>query len=255
MPAGAALAAEGEAEEEPAATTTADKEAPAAGDIEYTFIPYLWFAGLNGRIGADGMVVSVDEGFGDLVEVMKFGVMGAFEVKKGNTIGFVDLMYLQVGDDTKVLGTKVEVTVDFLVSRFACGRRVLDVPIGDGEDQVLTVDVFGGGRYLYMKNRVDVRGGPRLSTSTDWIDLITGLRIQAGINEKWRFITTGDIGGFDIGSSSKLSWDLMSGFAVDLSERTDLFLGYRILDIDQNKGGGVFDVKMAGPILGARFTF
>lgn len=256
MPAGAVLAAEGEAEKaEEAPAATAVEDAPADNDTEYTFIPYLWFSGINGRMGAGGMVVSVDEDFSDLIEVMKFGVMGALEVKKGDTIGFVDLLYMQLGDDTKAMGTKVEVTVDLLIARFGCGRRVLDVPIGDGEGQVLSVDAFGGGRYYYLKNRLDVRGGPRLSSSIDWIDLITGLKIQAGINEKWRFVTVGDIGGFDIGSSSRLSWDLMSGFGVDLTERTDLFFGYRVLDIDRNKSGAVFDAKMAGPIVGATFTF
>ena len=74
------------------------------------------------------------------------------------------------------------------------------------------------------------------------------------LTEKLAFRVRGDIGGFDIGSGSDLTWNVLGGFGYSLSERTTLWLGYRILDVDYDDGSGSdlfeYDIDMSGPIAG-----
>jgi hypothetical protein len=63
----------------------------------------------------------------------------------------------------------------------------------------------------------------------------------------------GLVGGF--GTSSDKVLDVMAGLGYEISDRTSLFAGYRVMDVDYSKDGFVYDVNQHGPILGGVFRF
>jgi opacity protein-like surface antigen len=133
------------------------------------------------------------------------------------------------------------------------------------DDRSFSLDVLGGGRYVYLKGELDINGaGPigvdiEVEQSKDWVDAIVGGRVQMDLTEKLAFSLRGDVGGFGVGASSDLAWNLIAGLGYELSERTTLWLAYRHLDIDYDDGSGSnqfeYDVEMTGPMLGIAIEF
>ena len=128
----------------------------------------------------------------------------------------------------------------------------------------LTVDLLGGGRYYQVRNglTIDPFGpGPTLQEqrSKTWVDLVLGARARAPLTSTLDVFTRADIGGFGIGSSSNLAWNVVAGLDYQWSSSTSLLAGYRVLDIDQLSGAGDtafgFDVRMSGPFAAMAVRF
>ncbi len=129
----------------------------------------------------------------------------------------------------------------------------------------LTLEVLGGGRYTYMKVDIDVDGtGPvalslDVEQSTDWVDLIIGGRVHLELSDKLGLLVRGDVGGFDIGSSSELVWNVLGMITYKLNDKVTLLGGYRVLDYDYVRGSGSskfeFDVQFRGPLIAMVILF
>ena len=69
----------------------------------------------------------------------------------------------------------------------------------------------------------------------------------------------GEVGGFGIGSASELTWSVVGGLGYKLSDRWTLKMGYRVYDIDYERGRGLsrigMDMRMHGPWLGLTYGF
>jgi len=63
----------------------------------------------------------------------------------------------------------------------------------------------------------------------------------------------GDIGGF--GVSSDLTYQIYGGVGYRFKEWFSAELGYRVLDVDYDDDGFVYDLTMHGPMAGFRFQF
>jgi hypothetical protein len=112
-----------------------------------------------------------------------------------------------------------------------------------GNRAVLTVDVYGGARYLYFKTKADVTvSGPLAVRSTsfekkrDWVDPMLGGRVLWNLSDRWMVVYRTDVGGF--GLSSKFTLDL-DGFLVYRANSWLRFMGgYRALYEDHQEGSG-----------------
>src|SRR5262245_54093511 len=71
---------------------------------EFQFVPYLWFAGIKGQVGIGDRIADVDAGFGDIIDQLNFGFMGAFEARKGKFSLLTDLLYLKVSAENATPG-------------------------------------------------------------------------------------------------------------------------------------------------------
>ena len=73
----------------------------------------------------------------------------------------------------------------------------------------------------------------------------------------WAISVRSDIGGFGVGSDFTWNLVLLAGYRT--SGGGQLLFGYRILDVDREKGSGAdffkFDVTYSGPMLGYSFNF
>lgn len=86
-----------------------------------------------------------------------------------------------------------------------------------------------------------------------------GGRIIWDITDKFAVVVRRDIGGFEIGSGSDLTWNLILGIDYQLTEKLNFKFGYRLLDIDYSRGSGNeelgVDAQMRGPIFGLTINF
>jgi hypothetical protein len=233
----------------------------AEDDRELVVIPYLWVAGLSGDQTVDGNEASVSLSADEILDALDFGGMLHVESRKGKWGAFFDGSYVKLSTDGKVGPFDVDASTELALVELGIFYRLLEA----SSNQPVALDILGGGRYYYLEGDLDIKGaGPlgvdiEVDKSKDWVDAIIGGRIQFDLTEKLAFSLRGDAGGFDIGSSSDLVWNLVAALGYDLSDRTTLWLGYRHLDVDYDDGSGVgqfeYDVEMTGPIVGLAIRF
>lgn len=87
----------------------------------------------------------------------------------------------------------------------------------------------------------------------DWFDPLVGLRLSADVTRRWTVFVMGDVGGWNVGEASDLTWQVLGGSRIALSDHWALEGGYRVLSVDRNS---TFEnVTMHGPQIGAVFRF
>jgi len=66
-------------------------------------------------------------------------------------------------------------------------------------------------------------------------------------------LVQGDIGGF--GAGSDLSVSALATVNYVFSDRLSASAGYKLLDVDYDHGGHVYDAHLGGPVLGLTHRF
>jgi opacity protein-like surface antigen len=120
--------------------------------------------------------------------------------------------------------------------------------------------VYGGLRYYdvdadFTFQIPSVGFGTTLGASSSWTDVIIGLRGQVQLTDKWSLTGLADVGGFGIGSSSKLSWQALVTADYAFSDRLTGRIGYRHLGIDNNSNDLDLDLDLGGPVIGLTWAF
>jgi len=221
--------------------------AQAAEDWDFKVIPYLWTAGLSGEIGPSGSAAHVDAGFDDLISKAQFAFMGVFNATYKNDWTLIaEGIWLTIAqtatDEVGPTGTNPRVDVDFALASLAGAKHV-------GQN----LEVYGGIRWIGTETSIDTRS-PLGTTSAkeDWADPFVGFRLNGEVNEKTNLRLFMDIGGL-------VSADVMYnvGALVDyaFNETWSGTFGYRLLDVDYEDNGFVYDTTMNGLVLGVGISF
>lgn len=133
------------------------------------------------------------------------------------------------------------------------GYRVIDRPR-------FTLDALGGVRFWHISNDVKLTGGlgglsgsAGYSEGFGWADPLVGLRAFLPLTEKLSLQAQADIGGF--GAGSDLTWSALATVNYVFSDRLSASVGYKVLDIDYDHGGHVYDTRFSGPVLGMTYRF
>lgn len=219
---------------------------------EFAFAPYLYMTGMSGTIGARGTVADVDLTFSDITANFDFGLMGAFQARKGKFVFFSDLLWLRLSEERETprdLFSDVRLGVDLVVFDPEAGVRVVDSSKG-------SIDVVGGLRIMSIENDLEfgtgIAQGFRVSQRKTWAMPVAGIFGTRNLSEKV-FIT----GKFDVGGwSSNFTTQIYAGGGYRITPRVALIGGYRFLKTDYSDDAGfVFDTEMNGILLGAKFTF
>jgi len=90
-----------------------------------------------------------------------------------------------------------------------------------------------------------------IEESNDWVDLTVGGRMAFHLTDRLFVSVAGDVGGFDIGSSSHRTWMALGVLGYQLGERWTLKAGYKALDTER----GPVDMLIHGLVLGASRRF
>lgn len=216
---------------------------------------YVFASALDGRASVTSGLppANIDLSFGDILEDLDFGLMSAVEVRRGKW-GFVaDFMYSKVSPSgsvpaTPALGASLEQRN--LTLQGTAYYRV-------HEDANMTVDLGAGLRYWSVDNSgsVGLVGGPAATFADDasWTDPVIAARMNSRLSGPWSVTLAADYGGFGVASDE--TWQLLGTLNWHKSDRVAFRAGYRVLSVDYEDDGFVYDVRMKGPVVGVTFRF
>jgi hypothetical protein len=249
-------------------------EAPS-NKWQFAVIPYLWLMGINGKTTVKGRTANLDVSFGDIWDNLDFAAEVHIEAWKDRFGFFIDTSFAKISlkNDVdlrfdKTLSAKF--ITKFFLGEFGGFYRAGTWPIGGGAgsneskaNTSLTLDLIGGGRYWYLKNKLDITGpfglNPNISDSQNWFDFIVGSRVNLAIN-KFFVQLRSDVGGFGLGFSSDISWNIAGYIGYELPwYRITPIIGYRALYDKYSNGSGdnrfEWDAWISGPQIGVGFQF
>ena len=238
---------------------------------DFQFTPYFWMSDIDADATLGGLTGPANIDFSDLFEFVDFGSFGRLEAWKQDWGLLFDVMYVDLGTDYSAVRGPVSVNVDADVkmSNFDFGivHRLVDIPVGKDHTQRLTFEPLCGVRYAYLKQEATLNVvvplvggiGTELGGDEEWVEPFIGARMWWHLTDKFAAGVRADYGGFGIGSASEHTWNFLAGIDYKLSEKMSLKLGYRILDMEYERGQGQsrigFDGQMRGPLFGVTFHF
>jgi hypothetical protein len=223
---------------------------------------YLWLPAQDGTVTVRGQSAAVDLSVGDSLDLVfdsfKFAATGRVEARKGKALLTLDLLYTNLEENTQTaIGVGVTTQTEQLILEFGGGYHLLDWSVAGAGLPRVSVDVLGGGRFVYLDSGVTIENLIDADKSQDWLDPFIGARLKVDLIDGPSVSVRGDIGGFGVGS--QFTWNMAAILAYQVSPRTSLAAGYRILDIDYSEGMGAdkfqYDVQMRGPVLGFTLRF
>jgi len=234
------------------APSSARAQGAASDSWKITVAPYVFGSGMTGTTAIAGQELDVDMSFGDILSNLQFGAMGLVVARKGNWGIGGDAIWMSLGANATAPGpVGVTGSVDFNEGAFSFyGLRRLN-PIAD-----LTF----GGRIDTLQGTLRINGLNQrtIDGSKTWFDPVVGVMLHTPAGgSRWHAQVLAEIGGFGVGST--FTWQLFPTVGVDLSKRSSLEFGYRLLDIDYSSGEGLtlfkYDVLAHGPVVGFAFKF
>ncbi|WP_374628163.1 hypothetical protein [Pannonibacter indicus] len=236
--------------------------------------PYLWAAGLDGRISPfrRGPAVDADKPFRDVLDDLNFGGFANLWIRRDRFVFSGDVMYVNTTDarasgplpafqipgfgisippEAAVSGS---VNTEQLMAALQGGYRVVDTPR-------FTLDALAGVRFWHISNELKVTAehaaiGRRTAShgeSFGWADPLVGLRAFVPMTEQLSIQAQADVGGF--GAGADLTWSVLATANYTLNDRLSLSAGYKALKVDYDHGGHVYDVLLSGPVLGMTLRF
>lgn len=220
------------------------------------FRPYLWAAALDGTIAVQGQPASVDISFSDYVSDVEMTWASTLDISRRGSSWtfFLDTLYLKLGPDPQptppgTVPRVTDITIEQALIDGWIGYRIAEWDEG-------WLDVLGGLRWQYLKNKLQVTGQAgfgNLSASQDWLDPHIGIRFKHYLTPKLYTGALIDVGGFGVGSD--LSIEAGVGFGYHLNDCIAYELSYRLLDVDYSDGGFAYDVTSHGIFTGLAFYF
>lgn len=222
---------------------------------KFGFGLYGWY----GNIGGDAATGSeIDVGADDLIDNLNFGIMGALGAYKGRWGFMVDLIYLDVEDDsnstipagvgTQSVNTNVELK-NWIISPLIGYKAV--------QSDKVNMHIVGGARYLSLDTDVAIHvntpARPLLASVSDsgsvW-DGIIGVKGELSLNERWYIPFYIDIGT----GESDFTWQANAGLGYRF-EVCEVVLSYRHLSWEFDDNSALDNMNISGPMLGAKFKF
>lgn len=149
---------------------------------------------------------------------------------------FVGLRYWYVDAEVDVEIPPIE------IPGFAIERSLVAFPRFQLPDAEVSGVTFGG---------ADIE----VSESSWWIDPIVGVRTLVTPCERLGLSLAGNVGGFDIGSASKLAWEASAIAFFALTDRVRLAAGYRAQGLERERSDLELDLIIHGPIVGLVIGF
>lgn len=218
---------------------------------------YGWGSGVKGDFTPLGgaPTLSFDKSLSEILEDLD----GAFFVTglalRGDLVVFGDYTYsassraglipAPPGAPVPALPASGEVTLQSFT--LATGKR-FDLAGSD------SIDLLGGLRAWKVEGEVSVPlVGVQIAPEKTFADPIIAVRANAALSDRWSLLGYGDVGGFGVGS--ELTWQAAVTANYRATDNLFISAGWRELYLDYGDGGTTFDGSMAGPILGATWSF
>jgi hypothetical protein len=237
---------------------------------EFGAFIYAYYPDINSKVTfRNGQSSDVSVNAGDIYNNLKFGMIGAFELRKGDWGGFTDVIYMDVGAFNSGVRNftigKVGLPADVSASaNFDLKATVwtLAATYRPVNTQAVKMDVLAGARLLDIKESLQwtLNGniGPIAlpgragyqSAKDHFVDGVVGLkgRIGVGRDLKWFIPYYGDVGTGD----SDLTWQVATGLGYAF-KWGEIIGGWRYLDYQFKSDSKIDSMSLNGPLLGVAF--
>jgi hypothetical protein len=123
------------------------------------------------------------------------------------------------------------------------------------------VDVYAGGRTIWVKNEIEPQVLPDTSTEKIFTSPLVGARVEVDLGPRWFFRVDGNVGGFSV-DHVRFAAEGLAVFGLRMTPlhvRTELWLGYEVLYFEMEDGGPLdrleSDILLHGPALGLTFCW
>ncbi len=232
--------------------------------LHVSVTPYLWFAGIDGDIALGPYEANFNVPLHKIFDNIKFGVMGAIDVRKNHVVYIGDLIWLKVGENRAVARENIppDTTIYARQNTFMWDNEI-------GYRGVATdrfnLDALVGLQYWHVGAGINltpplvippglnvgqIASGNGFYQSTNFVAPVMGLRVQAKIVKGVAGFVRTDIGGF--GAGSDLTGQVLAGLSFPV-KKLGIDLGYRRLYLSQGHKTLTEQVTLQGIFLG--FTF
>jgi len=226
--------------------------APEENTWKYSIAPYLWFSGIDGQAGVNGIVADIDAPIGDLVDFLDFAGYLAFEAQKGDWGYYADFEYLKLsGSESGPNGP----LIDKIKTSLEQFRIDAGIKYRIFHNDNTTIHLTAGAQYIYFSTDLEIQGiqNTSIDGSENWIDPVIGIALNHQFNDQWNAHVTANIGGFGVSSDS--TWQVLAGVGYSINDCWTLIGGYRHQYVDYENDGFLYDLNIGGPILGAVYNF
>jgi len=222
---------------------------------------YGWLPGITGSQEAPDGEPFVDLEGADVLDALDLAFFGAGEIRNGRIgllfdIEYADLSQDGTADRTFVPG--VEAPNGSVGTTLLMATGVVTYRFYEQETNFL--DVYGGIRAFDVKADFDFEI-PSIGFefagegNANWVDALVGLRGHADLGRRFGVSGLADVGGFGIGGSSDLTWQVTGTLNYSFTDRWVGRLGYRYMSIDYQEPDLGLDIDLHGPLLGVTYRF
>lgn len=222
---------------------------------------YGWLPGITGSEEAPDGEPFVDLDNVDVLNALQMAFFGAAEIRRDRVGLLFDFEYADLEQDGKAdrallpgaepaegsVGTTLTMSTGVVTYRFA-------------ENEKRFADVYGGIRAYQVEADFefsissigrDFDG----SGQVNWVDPIIGLRGHTALGHGFGVSGLADVGGFGIGDSSDLTWQVTGTLDYAFTDNIAGRVGYRYMSIDYDAPGLGLDIDLHGPLIGVTWTF
>jgi hypothetical protein len=224
-------------------------------DWSVDITPYAWLINVDGKVGIAGtQQFPISQTFASIRSNLEGAFAGTLDARWRRWHLLVDGSWAGLSDNVApalpIPGpSSVDVDLDMAFGTVGVGYE-LPVDLG------FAWDVYLGARWWSVE--VQAQSVPALvpglgpqTQSESWGDVVVGTRLRYAITDKWRVTFLGDVGG----GASRVDWQIFGGLGYDFNRYVGLTAGYRILGVNYNRGGFIYDTTQQGLLLGLRLGF
>lgn len=224
---------------------------------DYTATFYGWFPGVSTSVETPLGEVESELDFDAILETLDIAFLGAFEARKGRLSLVADLQYFDIGVEaephTETAFSAAEVDQQLLLFSAYAGYAVVD-------SAETRFDVGGGLRYVGSNIDTQLEGQgsvPDAEYSLDggWVDALLAARFSHQFNDRWYATAYTEVGGFGIGDSSDITWQVFASGGYRINAMWSAVAGYRHLNIERVFGNFDVATEVSGPSLGFQAAF
>ncbi len=241
-----------------------DYENPKS-DWRLIISPYAWLAGQATDVGGE----KIRQSFSDLVSMTNIGFQLNTTVMYKDFLFTADGTYANLGANQGDGPLAVNLDIKQYMLDLKLGYLVYS-DINYDEKNIVrgwALEVNAGAKYwkndVVIDYQIIIAGMPIIDRSIkepqSWWDLMIGTKARIFLSKYVLLGISGDIGGFGIGNSSKLSWDFTYVNTFKVSKLISVTAGYRSFKYNRVDGDGEDTLETTvhafGPLLGISFVF
>ena len=223
----------------------------------------LWIWGVSGTVGDNGRKIDIDSDWTDTLSVLdkvEFALDARVRYKTGAWSFTAEVDGSTLADAATFRDGAIGVNGELSIwtAQGQVGYNVAGGKLGCNPcSPVGCLEVYAGARAWWVNVNVDgvgtVAPGPKIDSSSSWVDPIVGLRGDLHFADRWFAVAEFDVGGFGVGSD--FSWHALGAVGFEISRVVSVEAGWKHLDVNYKNGSFIFDVALSGPFLAFTFTF